>query len=346
MHEPSVLKNPFTSTPPIRGYLGYAYLLSILFAQENPPWPWLYNQYIAIGARRDYSRFEQIATDWMGVYEGAMQYYFMELPVEQVADPDQGLQAILSLLRRGYYVYGEFNERYVPHTSSYRRRDFRHCYCLYGYSREQHLLFSAAYSDARRYEELEIPFSDYLRALAESGREKITIDFYRCNPAFVPVFDPESCAFRIREYLESRPCTQTYGDPHEYSGEEWLFGAKAQRYLLCYLEKVREMAGALDLRYFYFLWDHKKLMWMRIQYMMEQGFLPDKPVLLGYEQVEEQAALLKEMALKYNISLDCGLKKPEHLVQKMETYLQNLADREERILEEVLRAMRQPRNTH
>ena len=61
--------------------------------------------------------------------------------------------------------------------------------------------------------------------------------------------------------------------------------------------------------------------------MMEQGFLPDKPVLLGYEQVEEQAALLKEMALKYNISLDCGLKKPEHLVQKMETYLQNLADR-------------------
>ena len=137
---PSVLKNPFTYTPPIRGYLGYAYLLSILFAQENPPWPWLYNQYIAIGARRDYSRFEQIATDWMGVYEGAMQYYFMELPVEQVADPDQGLQAILSLLRRGYYVYGEFNERYVPHTSSYRRRDFRHCYCLYGYSREQHLL--------------------------------------------------------------------------------------------------------------------------------------------------------------------------------------------------------------
>ena len=205
MHEPSVLKNPFTYTPPIRGYLGYAYLLSILFAQENPPWPWLYNQYIAIGARRDYSRFEQIATDWMGVYEGAMQYYFMELPVEQVADPDQGLQAILSLLRRGYYVYGEFNERYVPHTSSYRRWDFRHCYCLYGYSREQHLLFSAAYSDARRYEELEIPFSDYLRALAESGREKITIDFYRCNPAFVPVFDPESCAFRIREYLESKP---------------------------------------------------------------------------------------------------------------------------------------------
>ena len=194
MHEPSVLKNPFTYTPPIRGYLGYAYLLSILFAQENPPWPWLYNQYIAIGARRDYSRFEQIATDWMGVYEGAMQYYFMELPVEQVADPDQGLQAILSLLRRGYYVYGEFNERYVPHTSSYRRWDFRHCYCLYGYSREQHLLFSAAYSDTRRYEELEIPFSDYLRALAESGREKITIDFYRCNPAFVPVFDPESCA--------------------------------------------------------------------------------------------------------------------------------------------------------
>ena len=106
------------------------------------------------------------------------------------------------------------------------------------------------------------------------------------------------------------------------------------------------MAGALDLRYFYFLWDHKKLMWMRIQYMMEQGFLPDKPVLLGYEQVEEQAALLKEMALKYNISLDCGLKKPEHLVQKMETYLQNLADREEQILEEVLRAMRQLRNTH
>ena len=90
----------------------------------------------------------------------------------------------------------------------------------------------------------------------------------------------------------------------------------------------------------------QKLMWMRIQYMMEQGFLPDKPVLLGYEQVEEQAALLKEMALKYNISLDCGLKSRSISFRRWKRIFKIWPTGEERILEEVLRAMRQPRNTH
>lgn len=344
MNEAAVLKNPFTYTPPIRGYLGYAYLLSILYAQEKPYWPWLCNQYIALGATRDCRRFEQIATDWMGVYSGVMEYHFMELPAGQAADPAVGLQVVLTLLRRGYYVYGEFNERYIPGTSSYRRRDFQHCYCLYGYDRERGLLFSAAYSDAQRYEELEIPFSDYLCALVKSNVEKVTIDFYRPNPDFVPVFDPEDCAFRIREYLESRPCVRTYGGPGYYAGDEWLFGANAQRHLLNRLERARERAEYLDLRFFYFLWDHKTLMWMRIRTMMEQGILPKEGSLSTYEQVVEQAERLKEMALKYNVCLEYGRQNAGQIPERMGEYLRSLADREEILLERVVQAMRLQQN--
>ncbi len=42
------------------------------------------------------------------------------------------LNLVLHWLSHDIYVYGFFNEKYIPHKSAFRQRDFKHAYLIYG----------------------------------------------------------------------------------------------------------------------------------------------------------------------------------------------------------------------
>lgn len=207
-------------------------------------------------------------------------------------------------VREGYYLLIYSDEYYL----SLRRhsRHIRHEALIVGLSDETSSFLVAAYDQAGEYKFITQRFDAVIRALKSTYTEErpflITISPKQKIPQAEIV--RALIGQQIDDYLNSRPSSTQY--PWIDVAENWrvypanselAFGMacydEVAKYLAAYVDKPKE----IDPRCTRLLWEHKKLMSLRLEYLADVITHPGmNGVKLAFKEVEKTARLIHQLA--------------------------------------------------
>ena len=294
--------NPINFDPPIKGYLGYAIPLSIVFAHDDSYLPSLYNNYIMPISKKDFSTFEQADNDWMLQREGVFKVNTMVLPKYLLQSRDAMLELMFRLIENKSYILTKSNEYYIPGRNAYKAFNFDHENLVYGFDMEKQQFNIASYKSDGYYGGSPISFDEYFDALKYNEFTDFTFNIFTRVPDYKPRFDIEKCSSYLCDYLSGS------NRKYDLSQDKYCFGIDAVKNLYFYIEHIKASEKGLAVRYFYFLWENKKLMYDRIKYMAENGYVKGNLNLYDeYAQVVNDSEMIKNLSLKYNIKHDINI---------------------------------------
>ena len=172
-------------------------------------------------------------------------------------------QVIQALLEDGYTVaYAGIDDYYVRGKTFYHERHFNHDGLICGYDAAQKLYSLYAYDRQWMYRVFQTPKTGF-----EAGRKALFrqgIHGYICGIKAKPdplELDPSEISKGLHEYLDSSLTK------YPISGDGVVQGIAVQDYIAMYLDKLMDGSIPLehmDWRIFRLIWEHKKVMLMRI----------------------------------------------------------------------------------
>lgn len=318
--------NAITLEPPMKGYLEYAYPLSILFAQDKCYMSWLFQHYIQVVCKNDFSEFKHADNDWMHLREGALKCNYICLPKSIFTEYTDFEKIIIPMfyhmLKDGFYFSGVFNERFIPQMRAYKKYDYDHDYLIFGGDFDAKTFKILGYSNHGLYEAMTITFEQYFNAVLHTKYENVIVNFLKINLDNNFCFNSEKTMVLLKDYLHSSD--SVYG----YDGQEFCFGINAVRRLCDYIDNLGD--HGIDLRFFYFLWEHKKLMLSRIEFLMNKGLISSNVNKCEkYYHIINQTKVLLNLCIKYNIS------NSKEILQRIKAHICEVADKEEQLLIEL-----------
>lgn len=237
---------PLRKKPPLRSVLDIAIPLDILETHQLLGEEYLYY----------YWQLQlQAATGWpllLPRIEWHNSYYFLSQDMD--ATSSELIRDIQSALHDGFYVFGMFNERFIPHTYSYDTADFLHGSLIYGYEKDTDVFRSTA-QVGRYYTENDIPFDHLRRAVDFPGVVLAAVKPLR-NREPLP-FDRSHLLYFITAYLHSF-------DGMRLDQRNW-YGLRAMEHF--YEEFSLERPSLLTS--LYVLYEHKKVMYDRLLFLVK-----------------------------------------------------------------------------
>ncbi len=322
--------NKITFAPPIKGYLGYAFPLSILFAGNKNFLPWMYSNhnYIMMVSKKDFTSFEQEDSDWMHGREGVFKRDYIMLPKYILDKKDTILELIVSIIENNGYIITVSDEYYIPERRAYMTRHFCHENMAYGFDKTREIFNIAGYTDKGYYGGTEISFDDYITALKQNKFDDFTLNIITPSDAFSPEFSSEKCKTLLGYYLTGND------KEHDLDNVDYYHGIDAVKNLYYYLEHVKSNNINIDIRYFYYLWEHKKFMFDRINYMIGNGYVSgDADKYKQYAEVVKKSQIIKYLVIRYNST------KSETTLKNIQDLIHFIVCKEEEILGRLLKSI-------
>ncbi|MCI9142901.1 MAG: hypothetical protein HFH87_09810 [Lachnospiraceae bacterium] len=317
-----------TIYPSITSWTWHANLFSILeqfdYAKE-----WIFSNYIQIHCRQDIKKQNLLFLEFIPGYNS-----FLECPVihTQYMDRKTVLDVwkdVKNFLRysidEGYYIYCICNERYLFRSE----KNFFHELFIYGYDDDNDTAYVADFSftSSGKYSfekvsldmvckgiEMVNKSDDYLLRWAggiilAQARECAELN-YKLNIEHIKT--------QLTEYLQGVNSLKHLGllynqDSFSYdkNGDLYAihaFGINVFQYLSEYLDKI-ENVDDIDIRPFHNLYDHKKLMRMRVEYLLKKKFLSsDIKIVFTFKEIEKKMDIVCKILLKIKVTNDIKLK--------------------------------------
>lgn len=299
--------------PDVVGYLCHAYPLSILKNGENYEY-WLYNQYIQLICLHEFPRHD-LFTFYLpnyGIKEFVLACPFVRRQIIHLdfvgRDKQTLLEFIVKAVSRGYYVHVIVDEYFVPNTIAYNKDRQPHEMLVIGYDLDEGVLHVAGFDKSMQYGKYTVDYDLFYTAYERCERQH---DYHQ-NYVFLLWNDekkvyrlrPEIMVEHLRNYVDGKNSMLPYAalaDP-----VDWVYGLKCYDKLLHSLRyHVGELGKDMDVRPIHTVWEHKKIMLKRVQYMMEHGYLARDDAFAGkFKEAERLALTARDQALKYYFTKD------------------------------------------
>ena len=231
---------------------------------------------------------------------------------------------IMNKLLEKKYVFLFLNHYYIENSMAYLKFDYHHEVLIYGIDRVKRCFFGMAYGDKSAVIPFHISFRDFWKAI-----EKTEIRFFTAKidvnqqPYYV---QPKTISQKLQNYLDGTNYEILNYDVYPTPGSSY-FGIKAMEHLLD--DRIDLAAFSSSIRLTYFLWEHKKLMLERYQ------FLSDLFSFSGEREEEIRNAL--EENLKYaqvikNMTLINQRTNSKHSsFDKIRDYIERIANNEKKV---------------
>ena len=295
----NIIKLPFELNVPIKTYQFLSFPLGIVYGNvdQNKILPWLCNKYINcyyviddVGdITLDIEEADRYLTNdhiinrvrfhcsstWTEVY-GIQETEFIEFAKKHIV--------------KGYYISGYFNEKYISAKAPYMKYDFYHDYLIYGFDDNNDCFLSVGYTSTGRYESFNIPYSEYFRSIFNSSFEIYTLDLLQFNVNYEFKIDLNLVKNLLLDYIQS---TTTHTELQSYK----VYGVEACKSLIRNFQK----ATTIDLRATRVFWEHKKVMFDRLQLLSQIKVIDDK-IVKQYENIKTTAEKVYLASIKYNMT--------------------------------------------
>lgn len=306
--------------PPLKGFLRWAYTLSITSSYEETK-PWYYSNFIQLSCNKDFlENSTQFYVDFFRGKPNELNYnnpFLLTCAVNYVIldhlHIDDFPKFFADLIRSRYYCVVFIDESRLSLAASYQKEPFPHHLLLYGFDWEQEIFYASMFDNQGIYRNVQIPFQEIKEAVHSMQQlldNKRTFDhhtyLYKCIPHSSYTFDKTAAVDQLRDYING----ETHLNRINYNfDQDEAFGIKIYDYLQLYFDAVERDDSRLvrrnDVRHLHVLWEHKQLMSERIGYLIDEGVIPyDEELVQGFKDISNRAKKLRDQYIRHEIRYD------------------------------------------
>lgn len=160
------------------------------------------------------------------------------------------LHVLQTAVRNNYYIFGYFNERYVPNTWAFNWEDYIHDFLIIGCDDEKNI--SVGFAADGRFKRIEIPNENLINGLFRTTDTRINLDFLSYNVGEVPVPNIKRIINDLKKYIS----TSNYLENPTL--ESNLHGIATNiRLKDFFLDEINKGEIYIDKRYVQVLYEHK-----------------------------------------------------------------------------------------
>ncbi|WP_336783233.1 hypothetical protein [Paenibacillus illinoisensis] len=237
---------------------------------------------------------------------------------------------IKDCINNDIYIWCHLDRFYIPSQSDYQKKSHFHETLIYGYDDNKIFiadnLANGKYSTADcKYHEIEDAYnsvkSEYDFVTRIIMLKKKVEDNY--------VLNIDQVKDGLQRLLYSKPSF----DPINCNVSS-IYGLDVYKHMLSRFEHHKHKINKIDIRPFHLFWEHKKVMNLRLKYMVGKGLISDQHSSVeGYVDLENKLMILRNLVLKYNLTLN------KELLDKIESEVRYVLTRERICLEDLLRTL-------
>lgn len=318
--------------PPIKGLQYIAYPLAIILNDEKG-WVWFFSDYVQLIWYKNekllsfYNKYINEIPTCIPCLE------FQCLDKQFVIEKMDVIQFMIDAIDSGWYILSSYDERYIPNTKGYSRKQSRyHDFMMHGYDLKEQIFVFTIYNKSGKYERNVVDFDNFLKGFLNSQSNDFQfnrINLFRRKEKYEFYFDKVELVNQIECYIESKCIDAKYTVP--YWQDEKIYGLDIYGYIISIFKDIDISIN--DKRMLHMLWEHKKCMQMRVNYMIEQSIIKvDNDLVTMFGKLEKRAEQLKLLQLKMCIENDVSLcrqivsklEKMRELDEKAMRYLLNI----------------------
>ncbi|MCR8645974.1 hypothetical protein NV379_25460 [Paenibacillus sp. N1-5-1-14] len=306
--------------PPLKGFLRWAYTLSITSAHEETI-PWYYSNFIQLSCtKRFLEDGRQFFLDFFRGKPNELNFnnpFLLTCSVNYTIMENLALgdwpQFIANQIQSGYYCVVFVDEARLSPSAAYQQEPFPHHLFIYGFDLDDRVFHVSMFDRTGVYRNLRVSFEEFqdaVQSMRHLLREKLTADhhtyFYKYEPHSPYPFDKTAAIDQLRDYLNG----ETHLNRINYNPDEGeAFGIKVYDYLQMYYNAVQQgdsrLGYRVDVRHLHVLWEHKKMMSERIDYLIKQGMIPyDEELVEGYNDITKRALKLRDQYIRHEMRED------------------------------------------
>ncbi len=292
------MKLPMADRVPFNAYQTRGFEAGILLANYENAEEFLFNSCINFFVR--WKKNKLTSEDTRDKTSCLTDHGVFNRPIHPINLKDETREDIIDRIVRwidnGVYVYGVFNEMYIPHKKAYGVQNFNHGYLIYGYDNAEKIFFAIGYTDNQKFEKYTIAYDDYFNSIEHIDNPSFSSKYLDRNREYK--FDLYKMYWELQDYLRSEYTVnnQQNKQPDEIYGVDanWVF----QRYVL----NIKKYCGYLDPRHSRLFFENKEFMLKRLQYIHQNGFVNDYTE--QYSSIVEESKKVHLHFLKYKLKPD------------------------------------------
>lgn len=228
---------------------------------------------------------------------------------------------ITTSLIDGWYPYAHVDEYYIPGTSPYKKRGFRHPALVVGWSGRSKIFNIITYLSNGSYGETAVHCNDLALAIYSSGGWDKSggadgLSLYCVKPEAVKnPFNIYTSMAHISNYISSRenceidgieksPAAENTNAQYQaiHKGNDLLYGLDAFNAFGSYILRVMDANLPIDLRDTRALWEHKKIIFLNLLFWAEYAGNIESSIRSNYDVVVKWAHVLHLLSFDYNLS--------------------------------------------
>lgn len=324
--EPDITSNPYVTNK-----------LAIMSAYEEAK-PWIIQSFTNFWVKKVFK-----ANYWADfLYSSSYRFcpYFMEFQMSKsVTDIKWKIpsELMIDMINIGLYSYLNVNIAYITEYKHFKENQM-HDIMVYGYDEDEKVLYVADFFVNGKYSMKKVPFDEFNAAYSHIGEteEKDFFPGISCAQykALKLPFDLKVCIQGISDYVNSKN-TVVKSILEEFDNQEdVVYGISCYDAFIQYLQTIPDMEAELDYRTFHYFYQHKVLMRIRLEFLMQKGYLSedaDSNILNEYKEIEIKWLEIRNRILKYNVKPD------ENLITRSINDIRNFKNREMKILEHLIK---------
>lgn len=324
--------------PSVRCFLFEAYPLSILSVKEDYK-QWFYSNYIQLCCYENFIERNEVFLQFHGPDQGFNSPYLKKQYLSWETFPKDKVDIVdfvIANITSDYYFYCYVDEYDIPHRKPYHTYHLMHDLFIYGFDNENNVFMILGYDENKQFKKNKVSYDDFRTAFLHNDADKKKqywtdrIYMFKFDDTANYNFDVQCIIDLTEDYLQSRNTGERdrrFHNPYDMT----IFGIKTYDCLITYYKMLLEHRLSFDVRIPYLLWEHKKCMRERLDFMIHEK---DYDNLNGcfeeYIKLEEIAKTILNLMMKYN-----QRENPSY-INKIIGYLQQLKKGEVTTLEDVL----------
>ncbi|GMQ61640.1 hypothetical protein [Vallitalea maricola] len=329
-------KLPISSTP-IIGYVVHAFPLSIIFNYDKCM-PWFSCNYIQLICRttlkNNFFDFFTLCTateiPWIGsIYPGIPWLNTHSIDNYTLIDCNINInRSIINSLMRDNYIVCHLDEYYVPNRPTYQKEHFFHENMIYGFDNDKKEYNILGFDSKGIFNSTKISYDEFEQASSDLASHNHDIKLLHIKDDFTYDLDLNCIRNSLLDYLNGENSSSKYTILRNPT-TDFAYGIDIYEQLIKYLKLLHNNVGVNDIRPFHLLWEHKKCMVIRIEYLMNKytSTVCDLEAIKDeYITIQQICFSIRNLFLKYNMT------KRVEIIEKIIPLLEDVCDREQSII--------------
>lgn len=335
--------------PLINCYPNYGHIFSIVGKYTQNYLPWIFNHFVQLYAPKGFKH--GIRADF------ATPELFKSFPwidTDHISRTivknkwDNILDFVKEYINNGYYIYTLLD---VSKISFYKAQTFWcHDPLIYGYNDEKQLIYFADNYKNGKYLIGQTSYKELIEASLAFDNNTNVVDFLKGHYCikYRTLYDFGNCRFAddycykfnrelffnlIEDYLCQRNSFKRWSSPQNLVEEEDdnVWGIGIYPFLQSYLDYVKKTEIKIDLRSFYVLCEHKKLLKKIFDFLvLKENYIIPKNCVALFEECIVLGSTICNLCLKYNLS------SKGDIIEKIKDRILKLEEKEKNLLSLIL----------